>query len=275
MRARQWPVISESRVVDTSYGSTFVRISGPAAAPPLVLLSGAGATSLMWIPNIEALSERYKTYAVDNIYDYGRSVYTRTLKGSDDFVKWLDELFSLLELGDAINLMGMSYGGWIVSQYALRFPHRLDKIVLLAPAGMILSLRLMFMIRLMLAMLPYRYFTRSFMYWLFKDLANRNDVARMLLREAADDTFMASRCFKIKRFVMPTVLTDRELQNIKVPALYLVGENEKIYSARKAVERFQKVAPWIQTGLIPKAGHALHVEQPEMVNSLVCEFLRG
>ena len=58
------------------------------------------------MPNIEALSTQYRTYAVDNIYDCGRSIYTRPLKSPDDFVHWLDELFTALELGDHINLMG-------------------------------------------------------------------------------------------------------------------------------------------------------------------------
>ena len=83
----------------------------PVEAPPLVLLPGGGATSLMWLPNIEALSESYRTYADDNIYDVGLSVYTQAINSPDDLVNWLDELFSALELGDSINLMGLSYGG--------------------------------------------------------------------------------------------------------------------------------------------------------------------
>jgi len=42
-RATLWPVASETRIVETSYGQTFVRISGRPDAPPLVLLPGAGA----------------------------------------------------------------------------------------------------------------------------------------------------------------------------------------------------------------------------------------
>ncbi len=38
MRAKKWPVDSETRFVDTSYGQTFVRMSGPVVAPQLVLL---------------------------------------------------------------------------------------------------------------------------------------------------------------------------------------------------------------------------------------------
>ena len=138
MRAKNWPVDSETRLVDTSYGQTFVRLSGLVGSPPLVLLHGAGGNSLQWAPNIEALSKSYRVYAVDNIYDYGRSIYTQIIKNPDDFVNWLDELFGALELGNNINIVGLSYGGWITTQYALRLPERLNKIVLLAPVCTVL-----------------------------------------------------------------------------------------------------------------------------------------
>ncbi len=91
-RAERWPVVSETRMVDTSWGPTFVRISGPTDGPPLVLLPGANATSLMWETNIEAFSRDHRVYAVDNIFDFGRSVYIRNLETPADFVSWLDEL---------------------------------------------------------------------------------------------------------------------------------------------------------------------------------------
>lgn len=274
MRAKKWPVVSEPRTVDTFYGQTFVRISGPDGALPLVLLHGAGGNSLQWVSNIEALSEYYRTYAVDGIYDHGRSVYTRSIKSPDDFVNWLDELFSALDLGDNINLMGLSYGGWLTSQYALHFPDRLNKIVLLAPAGTVLPLRLEWMIRAILCLVPHRYFTKSFMFWLLEDVAQKDEASRIMIEEEVDIAFMAIRCFKQKRSVNPTVLEDKELQSIEVPTLYLVGENEKIYSAQKAIQRLNKVAPHIKAEIIPNAGHDLTIVQAEMVNKKVLEFLK-
>ena len=85
---------------------------------------------------------------------------------------------------------------------------------------------------------------------------------------------MALRSFKAKRLVNPTVLTDRELQSIKVPAIYLVGGNEKIYSAREAVQRLHAVAPNIKTVIIPNAAHDLTVVQSDLVNKEVLEFLK-
>lgn len=54
--AQLWPLVSEDRMVSTTFGATFVWYSGPPAAPLLVMLHGAGATSLMWSPNVAALS---------------------------------------------------------------------------------------------------------------------------------------------------------------------------------------------------------------------------
>lgn len=274
MRAKKWPVPSETRTIDTSYGQTFIRISGPADAQPLIMLHGSSGNSLQWIPNIKALSEFFKTYAVDSIYDYGRSIYTRLIEKPDDFVNWLDELFSILRFGDNINLMGLSYGGWLTSLYALRLPDRLDKIVLLAPAFTVLPVRLEWIIRAIAGSLPHRYFARNFMRWLAEDLVHKDEAGRITAEEMADDAFMAMRCFKPKRMVYPTVLKDEELQSIKVPTLYLVGENEKIYSAQKAIQRLNKAAPHIKAEVIPNAGHDLTIVQAGMVNRKVLEFLK-
>ena len=248
-------------------------MSGPVGAPPLVLLHGAGGDSLQWIPNIEALSMSYRVYAIDNIYDYGLSIYNQPIKTPDDYVSWLGQLFSGLGLENHINLMGLSYGAWLTSQYALHFPDRLDKIVLLAPAGMVMPIRFEWIIRAVLCFVPHRYFTKSFLFWLLEDLAQKDEASRTMLEEEVDAVFVRMRCYKPIRLIRPTVLEDAELKRIKVPALYLVGEHEKIYSACKAIQRLHKVAPQIITELIPNAGHDVSFVQAKLVNKKVLEFL--
>jgi pimeloyl-ACP methyl ester carboxylesterase len=273
IRAKEWPVASETRMAPTAYGHTFVRVSGPAITPPLVLLHGVSGASLQWMPNIGALSKSFRVYAVDNIYDYGRSVYTRIIKSPDDYVVWLDELFDALALRDKIHLMGLSYGGWLASQYALRFPQRLDKMVLLAPVGTVLPLRAEWILRALLCALPHPYFTKRFMYWLLEDLVHKDAASRRMVDEWVEESHIALRSFKPKRMAHPTILTDVELRHIKAPTLYLVGENEKLYSAQKAVERLRKAAPQIEAEVIPKAGHDLTFVQAELVNRKVVDFL--
>jgi len=272
-RAEEWPVRSETWLVETSFGQTFVRISGPVDAPPLVLLPGASATSLLWAPNIEDLSLFYRAYALDNIYDVGRSVFTQKFKTPGDFTSWLDELFTALGLGDNINLMGLSYGGWLASQYAVRFPGRLHRVVLLAPASTVLPLTSEWALRALVCLIPHRHFSKSFMYWLMEDLVNADEAGRTALEEVVDNAFLGLQCFKPKMLVSPTVLSDEEWRSLKVPTLYLVGENEKIYSPQAAVQRLKRVAPQIIAELIPDAGHDLTVVQAETINKRVLEFL--
>jgi pimeloyl-ACP methyl ester carboxylesterase/TM2 domain-containing membrane protein YozV len=272
--AKDWPIASETNTVETSFGQTFIRISGPEDAPPLMLLPGANATSLMWFPNIEALSESYRTYAVDNIYDFGRSVFTRRLKSSDDFVQWLDELFNALDLGDNINLMGLSYGGWITSQYAIHFPERIDRIVLLAPAATILPFRPEFLKHATLSLIPHRHYVKKTMFRVLEDMVNKDEGGRALAEDLVEQMYLAQRCFKPKMLPGPTVLADKELKNLEVPTLYLVGENEKIYSAQEAIHRLKRIAPHIESEIIPDAGHDLTVVQSELVNQIVLDFLK-
>ncbi len=271
--AEKWPVPLTTRIVETSFGPTFVRASGSEDAPPLVLLHGVDGNSLQWIPNIEALSKHYRTYAVDGIYDCGLSIYTRSFEASDDFAGWLDGLFDAIELKNKINLVGLSYGGWQAIHYALRFPDRLAKIVLLAPAGTVLPIRLEWMTRAALCAIPHLHFTRNFIYWLLKDALRKDEATRKMVDEWVEISYVAMRSFKARRLVNPAVLADAELRSLKVPALFLVGENEKIYAAQKAIQRLNKVAPQIKTELIPGAGHDLTIARAEIVNRKTLEFL--
>jgi pimeloyl-ACP methyl ester carboxylesterase len=58
-----------------------------------------------------------------------------------------------------------------------------------------------------------------------------------------------------------------------MPTLFLVGENEKIYSAQQAVEHLNTVAPNIETAIIPNAGHDLTLVQADVVNDRILDFL--
>ena len=275
-KARAWPVASETRFVDTPCGRTFVRVSGRNTDPPLVLLPGARGTSLMWTPNIAALSAHYRTYALDTITDIGLSVAQRKITTPEDLVKWLDEVFTVLVPEGPFNLMGMSYGGWLASQYALRFPSRLRKVVLLAPGGTVLRFSPVFYIRIMLQLVPLTGGGRTLqrtLRWLFEDTVRSGDRGRALVEKELLELLTSARLFALPRMMWTTVLDDEAWRGFSVPCLFLVGENEKIYSAKAAVRRLNRVAPQVKTEIIPGAGHDLTIVQADLVARRVLEFL--
>ncbi len=271
LAARQWPIASEERTVPTTYGATFVRISGPVAAPPLVLLPGAASTSLMWAPNVQALSTGCRTFAVDQVGEFGKSLCSRPVRSFKDLVLWLNELLDGLGLARAVNLAGMSYGGALVAQYALHFPGRLNKLVLLAPGATVLRVRAEFVVRLIFAAVHSRRGLPSFIRWIFADMARKDP---QWIDATLEQLFTNMRCVQRRKTPFPAVLTDAEWDNLKPPALFLVGEHEVIYSAEKAVSRLKRVAPGVTAEIVPGAGHDLTVVQPEIVNRRILEFLR-
>lgn len=88
-----------------------------------------------------------------------------------------------------------------------------------------------------------------------------------------EESIAAARCFDFVPHLAPTVMEDNELQYIDVPMLFLVGENEKIYSAREAVAHLNKVAPQIRTEVLSGVGHDIIRVHPEQITEKVLGFL--
>lgn len=273
-RSKEWPVASETRMVETSYGKTFVRISGPANGPVLVLLPSVSSTMLIWIRNVEGLSSHFRVYTVDHVYDYGRSVYTKVMKNPQDPVQWLDELLVGLGLDKDVNLMGYSFGGWLTSQYALKHPERLSSIVLVAPAATVSPLPASWAVRGILAAIPTKWTMNSMFRWAMPYLLEKeDDVSRKVVEDLRMDGSMGLRCFEFKMPVTPTVLSDDEWKSLKTRMFFIVGEKEVIYDTEKAVRRLNQVAPGSKTEIVPHASHDLPLVQNERLNDLVVEFV--
>jgi len=274
-QARAWPLASEQALVSTEDGDTFVRISGPADGPPLVLLPASRASSICWISMIEMLSERFRTYAVDAIYDVGRSVNRRPIKTVDDAIRWLDNLFDELGLSSGVNLMGLSLGACTAAEYVLHAPRRLAKAVWLAPAGVVAPISAGFILRSLPCMVSPRAF-EPFMRWIMSDVASSSGDARAHYDRAVEDVVLSTQCYKMRPMPggAPREFRDDEFATIDTPVLYVVGENERVCSnAHKALSRLNAVAPQIRTELVDGCGHDIFWMRPDDVSRHVLNFL--
>lgn len=269
-RAKRWPVPSETRLVHTSFGETFVRSSGPKGAPPLVLLAGMSANGLLWESLIEPLARSYRTYAIDSVADVGRSLPTRPVESAEEFAQWLDELLEALEL-EEVNLVGMSYGAWIAANTALYRPARLRRAVWLAPAAVVAPLSVLWVVLALLSGVS-RWIHRRFTLWMFADAVKTPEGAR-LVEELISDTQVMIRCYVRRPIVVPTTLSDAQLRSIRVPTLLLLGEHETVGSASRVMKRVRRVAPQLEAELVANAGHDLPVAQRAVVLERVLAFL--
>ena len=258
-----WPVPVESFDVPTRFGSTHIHVCGPENAPPLVLLPGQAVSSTMWYPNIAALSRAYRVYALDIIGDMGKSVRTRPITSPLDFGTWLTDVFDELRLARA-HVAGLSYGGFLALRLALSAPERVGKLALMAPAGL-LPLRPQFFFRMAAVFLPAFVLSFQSKQKLLLGVYSPNAVP-------AIKQMMTTTDFRYNMY-LPPVYTDEELRQVKTPTLLLLGEHEIIYDLQAALNRAVNLIAHIETAIIPGAGHALNIDQPDMVNSRILDFL--
>jgi pimeloyl-ACP methyl ester carboxylesterase len=192
----------------------------------------------------------------------------------NDYSDWLNELLDTLRLGDNIRIMGVSYGGWVASQYALYHPERLNRVVLIAPVFTVLPLSDEYILQMVMTLIPLRYLKSKMVYEVWADLAQMGEHGREIVEDRIDYYELSLKCFKFKQPVNPTVLSDSEIEHLGIPVLFLVGEHETVYNAHDAISRLNRVNSKIKTELITGTGHDLMFTHTEIVNKKILDFLK-
>jgi pimeloyl-ACP methyl ester carboxylesterase len=281
-RVEGWPLPSETKMLRTDQGGTFVRISGPADGPPLVMLTGLWSDSLMWPPAmVAALSERYRTFAVDNPWDFGRSVNARATTSRNEYVAWLGALLDGLGLNGDVSILALSLGVWIAAEYVLREPGRIAKMVWMSPGGVVgsaYSLSTLPGIPRMSACMfaPSTRTVGALMGGLMKDSATSADPAvRREFEEYVEAVALGLQCFSKRPVTLETNrrFSDAELHDMPMPVLYMAGEHETFCSPPKTVARLAAVAPGIETEVFSDCGHDLISLKTEAATRRMLAFL--
>lgn len=119
--------LQQSGTVQTNGQVLYYELHGE--GPALVLVMGIGYDSSLWtLAQVPALSTQFRVVLVDN-RDAGRSS-----KASHPYTiaDMADDLYGLLDaLGIArTHMLGLSMGGMIAQEFALRHANRLDRLVL-------------------------------------------------------------------------------------------------------------------------------------------------
>lgn len=101
---------------------------------PLLFLHGLGSYAAAWNKNLSFLSRYYRCLALD-LPGYGKSAKEGFTPGMGFYADVVAEFLDSLALNDCF-LGGHSMGGQVAIHTALRYPRRIKKLALLAPAGL-------------------------------------------------------------------------------------------------------------------------------------------
>lgn len=118
-----------------SEGVTHYQWLGPVRGPVAVLIHGLSTPSAVWQDVAQGLGDSGYRVLVYDLYGRGLSDAPMTKQSIDFFVTQLDELLADQGLTDDLTLVGYSMGGAIASSFASTEPHRMKRLILLAPSG--------------------------------------------------------------------------------------------------------------------------------------------
>ena len=97
---------------------------------PIILIHGYSYNKSVWITQIDDLSKLFKIIALD-VRGSGESSHPEESYTLDTIVEDLKSLMDVLKIEKA-HLMGWSMGGMIIQNFALKYPDRVNKLILIA-----------------------------------------------------------------------------------------------------------------------------------------------
>jgi pimeloyl-ACP methyl ester carboxylesterase len=245
-----WPVANEQLRLPTREGETFVIANGPANAPALILLHGAQSSALSWMGDVAAWSEHFRVYAVDVIGDVGLSASSRPRLDTGGYALWLDDVLAGLGVERAA-LLGLSLGGFIALDYAIRRPDKVTALVLLCPAGIGKQKNLL---------------ARAFPLLLLGAWGQRK-LREMVFGPAPKNPSPALQAFggffamihqhAKRRMVQIPLASDAALSGLTMPVMAVVGGKDVLIDSAETKRRLERHVRGAEVDFLPDAYHLL------------------
>lgn len=241
-----WMAPNEKLYINTRYGSTFVIASGKKDAPPLILLHGSAMNSIMWAGDVREYSRDYRVYAVDIPGEPGRSDENQLPFEGPAFAEWLKDVYDALSIRKA-SLIGISLGAWLSVKFSVCYPEKVDKLVLLCPAG-IGTQRTSFLFKAMAYML----LGEKGMKKLYKKVNGNQPMPDEMLEYQK----LIGKNFNYRREIIP-LFSDSELKRLTMPVKLFVGGKDIMFHSEMTAKRLGGLLPHADINVLPEAGHVL------------------
>ncbi|KAL8514638.1 hypothetical protein ACS0TY_013646 [Phlomoides rotata] len=123
---------SEPRFINT------VTFDSKEGSPTLVMVHGYGASQGFFFRNFDALANRFRVIAIDQLGWGGSSRPDFTCKSTEETEAWFIDSFEEWRKSKNLSnfiLLGHSFGGYVAAKYALKHPEHVQHLILVGPAG--------------------------------------------------------------------------------------------------------------------------------------------
>lgn len=238
-------------------------------------MHGAGGSSSIWHKQLREFRKQFNVLLLDlrghgnskpGLKDAFKDKYTFDAI-TDDIVEVIDHLKIKKS-----HFVGISLGTILIRNLAEKHPEKVESLVM-GGAIMKLNFRSQLLMRLgniFKSVVPYLWLYRFFAFIIMPH-SNHRESRLLFVREAkklCQKEFL--RWFKLTSEINPLLRLFRS-KDIKIPTLFVMGGEDYLFlpSVRKVVQNHESSSLL----LIEHCGHVVNVEQPEIFNRLVINYV--
>jgi len=238
-------LVTENPPVRLSY----IEVAPERPAGTIVFVHGYGGYAMQWKNQLKAFSDNYRVIAYD-VRGHGRSDAPYSQYSMAEAQADLDALLAKLDVKLPFVLVGHSFGGAIVTEFAHRRPQDIARLVLIATTGEYPLIKpAALALRLPLAVLvPIRRLVR-------KQLAAEAHVLRDVYR---------NNMSKWNGWCM--------FRDLRMPVLVIRGERDQVYPTA-VFEEVARTIPNAEDVNIGVSRHLVPLERAEAVNRAISRFI--
>ncbi len=245
-------------------------------APWVTLVHGVGGSSAIWYKQIRDLSKHFNVLMVD-LRGHGKSrdlfeAYMGRKYTFEDISRDVLDVLDHLKIRKS-HFIGVSLGTILIRVIAELDPDRVESMIL---AGAITRLNIKSRFLVLVAKVFKPIIPFMWLYRLFANIlmprANHKESRYLFIKEARKlYRREINRWFRLLRDVNPLLRYHTE-NNPSIATLYLMGDEDHLFL--NPVRLLVADNPMASLKTIPHSGHVCNVDQPELFNKFVIDFVK-
>jgi pimeloyl-ACP methyl ester carboxylesterase len=255
----------------------FYEEKGEATRPPLILVMGITAPGSVWYAHSEAWEKEFRCIIVDNrgvgLSDKPAGPYS-TAEMADDYAALMD----VLGIENA-QVVGVSMGGTIALQMAIRHPGKVKSMILMCPWARCDNTAKAIFEQMILAKARFRpeEFSHFIQLLIFSKASWDNEekvkeLAEGRAKDAISNNQQPLHGLEAQAYACMNHNVLADLPQINQPTLILGGADDKFIPKWMAEEIYEAL-PNSELYLYPRAGHIFHFEHVEDFNQRASKWL--
>ncbi|MEZ4945333.1 MAG: alpha/beta hydrolase [Cyclobacteriaceae bacterium] len=267
--------IKTGEFIKLDAGYTYYEFENQESDTLMVMVHGFSVPSYIWDSTYHAaLSRGYGALRYD-VYGRGYSDNPDVVYDAALYSNQLLGLLDALQINKKINLLGLSYGGRIISAFAFQYPERVQNLIYVDPAGF----------ETVAGGIEYPVMVSDEEIQDFKQSEAYSTMASGQMGDFYDATPFGGwdkryeEMMKFKGFVKALLSTrmnspsleieQRKIAESGIPVFALWGEHDTVVKLDEVRANLMERIPKVELFVLPNAGHLPHMEQTTMFNSIL------